>query len=305
MAGIRDFQCGLDVEKMIELGRYDQEFQVYGFSWYDDARYYYLSGDASSTYRVAFNKMLDGCAVTPVDSLLSRRPVPSGMYQQYNQATKIEMAKRLRVKYSTAFLKKMFELSQVKHSDAGYEPLHVLQNRLEGLFDRDRLDYFRATVDMAYIAKTIDQKQRELFLSWLKKNFKQMEDEIIPEEQYSNIYGGFAYCDSKNSWGLFINADPKIVYKEHQIHRIRKDIVFPIFWKKYWFAKMQQLPLMRERFSEEYATILRDKFGETIQIILDTNSQVLSSYVKKFRNAVVENRGTIEAVNLMFSWWNV
>lgn len=264
MAGIiRDIQCGMDVARMAELGRYDKEFLAYGFSWWEnDERAYYISGEGTKIYQVLWEKLIDQKCVTPVEQLMRRCTVPSGMAQTYSQENKVALAKYLQKNYTLCLFEALQSLSETEADDRALIYLQYLQEHLEGSFDRDKLNYFRALLDQTRIAKKISEHQYELMKQWLKKTYKQMENDIVVEEQYERTLGGFYYQTKMQTWSLYINADPILVYETWEKHLKVQDVVLPIFWKRYWFAAVQEGSLLRKRFKTDYDMLLGDGFAQ-------------------------------------------
>ena len=52
MGGMRDQLCSSDIAKMAELGRFDDEFMVYGCAWLEkETIYYYLTEQSTAACR--------------------------------------------------------------------------------------------------------------------------------------------------------------------------------------------------------------------------------------------------------------
>lgn len=309
MAGmIRDIQCGMDVARMAELGRFDKEFLAYGFLGVEGhERYYYISGDGGSVYKMAAEKLLAQQWVTPVTQLLWRRTVPSGMDQTFNQETKVALAKKIQTSYTEYLLEAMQQLNELPADDRALELLRTLQHHLEGTFDRDKLNYFQALLQQTRIARKITAVQYEDLCHWLEKIFRQMENDLIVEEQYERIFGGFCYQTSAGCWAIYINAEPVHVYETWEKHVQAGEYVFPIFWKKYWFSTMSEGRLLRERFKKDYIQLLEDPFGKTILNVQLLPSIIASTTYQDWLE-IVNQRGSKEdqiAMLLMGGYWQI
>lgn len=310
MAGIiRDMQCGLDVARMVELGRYGEEFLVYGFSWMEDGRrYYYLSSDGMQTYRTAWQKKLAHQWTTPVESYLLRQTVPSGRRQDLYQETKLMLGKQLEKQYSCQFFSLVADTAAEKRESDAFAVLQSIQRQLEGGFDRDRLTYFQSLVESVLIAKKITTNQYEQLQRWLQKNFKQMENDIFPEEQYDKTFGGFCYRKPKGKWKVYVNAQPGDVFKEWENCMKMGMQVFPIFWKRYSFASMSEGRQLRDVFKQAYVEILEDTgFGEKMLEIKQLKPTIDES-AYQYAHARLEGEGTLEekaAFYMLGSCWDV
>lgn len=262
---IRDEHCGTNVAKMAELGAYDEEFLAYGFSWYDNAtRYYFVSSDSHAVYRFAFQKMLEQQLVSPVEHILHRQAVPSGMKQAFQQQTKIRLAKQLQKHYSLDFFKKLTPLHKTTPNDSAVPILENLQHRLEGTFDNDQLHYFEALLHRACISKKITEERYRVFAQWLIKNYKQMEDDIVVEERYHQTMGGFCYKKPDGqSWNVMVNAQAGVVYEEWMQHLKKREIVTPIFWKEYWYPALHDIRTIRQTFKVALEQLMEGPCGQT------------------------------------------
>lgn len=305
---IRDVQCGMDVARMAELGRYDKEFLAYGFLWLENGeRHYYISGDGATTYQMAAEKLRDQQWVTPVMQLLWRRTVPSGMDQTFNQETKVALAKKIQASYTSQLVEALQQLNEATANDSALDALTMLQDKLEGTFDRDKLNYFRALWEQTRIARKITAVHYNAMLHWLEKNFKQMENDIVVEEQYERTFGGFYYQTEAGSWNIYINAEPVHVYETWAKHLQEGRSVFPVFWKKYWFAAMSEGRTLRERFKNDYVQLLKNTFGETIFQIQQLPSVVDASLYQQCLETIT-HQGTEDdraALLLMGGYWDV
>ncbi|MEE0510651.1 MAG: hypothetical protein UDG94_05420 [Peptococcaceae bacterium] len=305
---IRDIQCGMDVARMAELGRYDKEFLAYGFSWLEDKEtYYFISGDGVATYKMAAKKLMAQQWITPVTQILSRRSVPSGKDQKFNQETKVALAKKIQASHTSSLLIAMNQLNEAVADDRALSYLQVLQSQLEGTFDRDKLNYFRALLEQTRIARKITSAHYECMVRWLEKNFKQMENDIIVEEQYERTFGGFYYQTEAGSWNTYINAEPVHVYETWEKHLQEGRCVFPIFWKKYWFAAMSEGRKLRERFKNDYVQLLKDTFGEIIFQIQQLPSIVDVSLYQHCLETIA-NQGSADdraTLLLMGGYWDL
>lgn len=309
MAGvIRDIQCGMDVARMAELGRYDEEFLAYGFSWYEkEKRFYYLSNDSETCYELAHKKMLEQRCTTPIEQYLWRRPVPSGMYYEFKQQTQIALAKRLQERYTDRLFERIGHMIHVENTDSAFELLWSVKDRLEGRFHRDKLNYFQSILHAAYVAKKITSLQYEVIQKWLNNNFKQMENELIPEEQYEKAYGGFCYRTKTNNWGIYLNAQPLNVYEKWETYMKEGYLVFPIFWKKYWIASMGENKLLREKFKNDFIMVLQDHLGE-LMLQIKMLEPAVPSVVYEADWQALQKYGTVEEQNAWLIWgshWDI
>lgn len=304
---IRDEHCGTNVAKMAELGAYDEEFLAYGFSWYENTtRYYFVSSDSHAAYRFAFQKMLEQQLVSPVEHMLHRQAVPSGMKQEFQQQTKIQLAKRLQKNYSLEFFRKLISLNKTTPNNSAYPILESLQHRFEGTFDRDQLHYFEALLHRAYISKKITNESHHRFHQWLIKNYKQMEDDLVVEERYHQIMGGFCYKKSDGqSWNVMVNAQVGVVYEEWMQHLKKGEIVAPIFWKDYWYPALHDIRTIRQTFKTALTQLMEGPCGKTFLEVNQLPAVVEESACQKI-DAELQQHATKEeqeAFLLLRAYW--
>lgn len=309
MSGVvRDMQCSMDVGKMAELGRYAEEFIAYGFFWIDNQqRFYYLSENCMETYRFKQEKMLEQKIAFPVHSHLERRIVPSGMRQEYNQETKIILAKKIQNQYTAWFSNEVVKLIDGENTTIAFEVIAYLQNKLEGTFDRVRLNYFEAILQAAYIAKKISKEQYNIFCQWLRRNYKQMEDDIVVEEQYHRMWGGFCYRAKNGIWKLYMNAQPSNVYEQWERKMMSGYLVLPIFWKRYWFSSVTEGQKLKDIFKREFIAMLQDDFGEcALKIKTMTPAIDKEKFQEMYREiAQKDNREEMDAFILLGQLWDL
>ena len=257
--GVRDFQCSQEVEIMDKLGFIDEEFTAYGCAWREQGTvFYFLSGRQEEAQKFSLKKMKEQIWTTPVEQFMQRLSVPSGLYEELNQKTKVLLAKKMQLMYTSRLFDCIERVCSLERQGSAYEILCTLQEQLEGLFDRDKLNYFAAIVESTYIAGKLTAEQYTALQKWLTANFKQMEDDIVVEERYQRRIGGFYYRKPDDSLNLYVNAKEQFVYQQANVYMQKGYQVLPIFWKTYWSNTMENGKVAREQFQKDLQIVLAD-----------------------------------------------
>ena len=128
-----------------------------------------------------------------------------------------------------------------------------------------------------------------------------MEDDIIVEERYHKVYGGFYYKKSNGDINIYMNAEKSCVYEEWNQCLKKGYITFPIFWKTYWFASIEESRMLRQKFKDDMDVVLQESIGK---IILKTKQLPpaisLDSYYEE-----IEKIEDINALKLLGGYWDL
>lgn len=262
--GVRDFQCSQEVEIMDKLGFIDEEFTAYGCAWREQGTVFYFLSGSQEEVKIFSEKNERAIWTTPVEQFMQRLSVPSGLYEELNQKTKVLLAKKMQLMYTSRLFDCIERVCSLERQGSAYEILCTLQEQLEGLFDRDKLNYFAAIVESTYIAGKLTAEQYTALQKWLTANFKQMEDDIVVEERYQRRIGGFYYRKPDDSLNLYVNAKEQFVYQQANVYMQKGYQVLPIFWKTYWSNTMENGKVAREQFQKDLQIVLADGILERV-----------------------------------------
>ena len=128
MVAIRDLKCSQDIAEMAALGKFEEEFIVYGCCYVENGQVYYrVSTQEDELYLFIEQCMERGVYPSPVQRLLNRTLVPSGMQEEYLYQTKIMLAKQMQKNYPSALLKQFAVSAEQDDNDAAAAILYCIK----------------------------------------------------------------------------------------------------------------------------------------------------------------------------------
>jgi len=250
----RDVQAAKEVEKKAEFGWLDVEFSMYGCAYLDrkkDIMQYKVSARAEDIYL-----FLEQCGVYDiypsfVEKMTLKCPVPVGMKTLIEKEVKKELARELRKLYP----KELFVIldSYIIRNDSSAELLWRETDKLEGVFDEEKLNEFQSLVEYAYKYCILSKEEYDKLKIWLIDERKNMDDDINKELQGKNLYG-LLYEDGIGIKTV-VDARKENICKKIIEIEMRKGIVSPIYSKFYEYDKATPITAMSKSFRGE----LKDK----------------------------------------------
>lgn len=254
----RDVECGMDVSRMVELGKFDKEFTVYGCAYrHEGETYFAVSEHADTIYRLREKLQLKGVCPSNVMNYHVATSVPAGEIDEIWQDIKWELAKKLMKTYPDSFLDMLNELIDRPAKNIAWPYLQQWQKDLEGRFLKDWLSLFDKLVEECYLAKQLDEKHYQLLYTWSKKIWQQMEDDPVVKDIHHRTLSGFAYSDKRKAIQFKINAQYTQVCRKRQELMNQGYVVTPIYSETFWFQTQTQFPPKQNEFREKLSEMLK------------------------------------------------
>lgn len=252
----RDVECGMDVSRMVELGKFDKEFTAYGCAYRrENETYFAISEHADTIYRLREKLQLQGTCPSNVMSHHVATSVPAGTIDDIWQDVKWELGYKLMETFSEEFLDMLNELNQKPSKNTAWPYLKKWQEALDGRFLKDWLFLFDRLVIACYLAKQLDTTHYLLLKEWLDKTWRQMEDDAVIKDIHSRTLNGFAYLEH-GKITYKINAQYMHVCESRQKLLNQGYIVTPIYSETYWFQTQTQFPGKRKTYEEKLGKMM-------------------------------------------------
>lgn len=246
----RDIQCSMDVGRMAELGRFAEEFTVYGYAcWKDGEPYYRLSRDEKVICCFLEKRKLEGYVPTLVETHMQRSAVPSGMEEDIWQEEQLNLGADLMRYYSDSFLQELDQLGKIPATNAASALLENWREKLEGRFDRELQKVFDKITDFAFLSKQLTKGTYEDFCEWSRNNWTQMDDDVLIKDVHERTLYGFLF---ENDGKIIEDLDARFenVYRKRQDVVLKGLLATPIFEKTYWFRTQSDYTRIKQEFRE-------------------------------------------------------
>lgn len=266
MSFFRDVECGMDVSRMVELGKFDKEFTVYGFAYHQDSESKFtISEHAETMYRLREKFLLQGLSPSLIMSHHVATRVPAGAIDDIWMDIKYELGEKLMKAYPSGFLALLDAINQRPAQNGAWNLLRAFQQELDGRFLKDWQQLFDSVVTECYLAKKLDAAYYTPFSEWSRSIWRQMEDDPVQEDIHARTLHGFAYL-KQGKMQYKINAQYIHVCKKRDQLKNEGYIVTPIYSETYWYQTQSQFPDKRKAYEEKLASMMESCMAFMIEL---------------------------------------
>lgn len=232
---IRDLQVAEDIGARARLGWFDKEFDVFGVSYLKAGEQYYLiSSDADRIYDFQFEQLCQGVYCTPVETLVKKCPVPAGAEEEMARDIKVRLGKRMQKQYLPDFLQAFQAAFEDAANDSALPLLSPWQERIDGLFDAEKLALFETLVKFARSAKMLTAHSYEQLTDWISDVYADMGDDLIVKDVYRRDLYSLTYWESGRRHTIINAQKSRLSVKADELAE-RGILTTPIYGKTYWY----------------------------------------------------------------------
>ena len=265
----RDFKVAEDVGKMIELRRFEIEFEVYGtVYWEENQRYYLVSKNEELLYGKRKELGKQNKYPLPVQIWREKRLVPAGWEEDIEQDVKINLCRYLQKAYPESFWENILSVADSTENDVGVKVLDPIQEQLEGIFQADQLQLFDELSLMLYLRKNLTKNSYCNYQKWLKEIQQEMINDIKTKDIFSKKLFGFAYQKQGEQIQYQLNASQRLILEKRERLLCQNDIlVAPVFYQKIWYNYDYRLEQARNDFREKMKYLFDNNYFSTLQKI--------------------------------------
>ena len=205
---------------MVEMGRYAQEFTVFGSTfWREGERFYLVSSEADKIVEARLREDM-GSLATPINGWTISLLVPSGCAEEVGRTVRQMAAKRMAENYPPAYFKLAAQLAETVPNALAEPLLAQWQEELEGLFAKEQLALFAGALELAWQRGNVTAVGRQKFDQWLKRQRQDMVEDAGRMDRFGQIFYGGAYQKDDGQWAYFANAVKNAAYR--QLERCRE-----------------------------------------------------------------------------------
>lgn len=294
MVAIRDLKCSWDIAEMAALGKFEEEFIVYGCCYVENGQVFYrMSTQEDEMYLFVEQCMERGVYPSPVQSILNRTLVPSGMQDEYLYKTKIMLAKQMQEQYPSELLKQFAILAEIDENNNAAELLYRIKKSLVGCFVRERLELVQGIILFAYQQKKLTRQTYQDLQQWLAYVYRQMEDDVVIKKNVQRTFYGMAYRNEAGKVKYFTNARKSEVYKRREQLLCQGIWTTPIVQKTYYFEQQPNLSQIRTEFIQQMGQWMDGDYWQVLDTINQLSTGILPVQWKKLQEQSVLERNEV------------
>ena len=243
---------------MAEMGRYAQEFTVFGSTfWRNGQRFYLVSSEADKIVEAKLQESA-GMFSTPVDCWTISLLVPSGCEDEVGRTVRQLAAKKMAANYPPAYFELAEKLADTVPNALAEPLLYQWQEELEGLFAQEQLTLFAGALDLAWQRGNVTAAARQKFDQWLKR--QEMAGDGVQQDRFKQIFYGGAYQKDDGQWAYFANAIKNAAYRRLALCQEQGQLTSTLLAQCCWYnydyplrqARMDFLAHLQQIFDEAY-----------------------------------------------------
>lgn len=305
-AHTRDMEVAIDVSRMMELRRFEEEFVVYGRMFYEDGARQFLSG--SNEERIwAFGENRDNYMKYPFPLVKYsvKTTVPAGTEEIIMESMKIRLAKIMQRTYTHNFCAEFYQIAQSEPDNQAEEILQELQEKIVGLYSKSNLIAFEGLMNAAYRGKHLVDSSRFMLETWLQRERKEMENDPIVERRLQKTFYGFCYYKDgkiKN----YCNGEKARTYEKREALLIQGYLISAVYEKTYWHNGELTVQIMKDDFQHELQKVFDDIYFTYLLRIYQLPSCVdplsFDTLKKRYEK---ENTSVAQTIALYETYWGL
>lgn len=298
----RDFKVAEDVGKMMELRRFEVEFEIFGtVYWQDGKRHYLVSKSEDTLYYQLEPLALQDTYPLALQTWHESALVPAGWDEEIEQTIKVHFCHSLHDIYPEGFWHNIEKVTEAAINDSATQILDPLQDLLDGVFDSDQIQLFEGLLNRAYLRRNLTRRSYQMYAEWLREIRQEMVDDVVTKDVFNRELYGFAYQAENGKIQYYLNASQRLMHEKQEKHQKLGHLVTPIFQKKYWYnydyrldqVRVDFRELLKQLFNEEYFNMLSRLAALNVSVDTIVYNEILAMYHEQ------------DNVTLMNAWENL
>lgn len=302
----RDFKVAEDVGKMMELRRFEIEFELYGtVYWENGQRNYLASKNATMICKQIAELEVQNKYPLPLQVWREKCLVPAGWDEEIEQQVKVHFCQEMQRNYPIALWRAIDAVAEGNENDDGTNILDPIREYLEGIFQSELLQIFEGLLNILYLRKSLSQRSFQSYCDWIVEMRQEMINDVVVRDIFCKIFYGFAYQKGTDDVCYVMNASQQLIEEKRLKVLLREDmLVTPVFCKKYWYNYDYRLNQVRKDFENELRQLYSKSYFEVLNKIDDLPVAVdVAGYQEKQKQFQTEK--TLDVWKKLGRQWGV
>lgn len=267
----RDFKVAEDVGKMMELRRFEFEFELYGtVYWENEQRNYLVSKNEAVICKQIAELEVRNKYPLPLQVWREKCLVPAGWDEEIEQQVKVHFCQALQKNYPIALWKAIIAVAEGKENDNGTNILDPIQEYLDGIFQAELVQIFEGLLNLLYLRKNLSQRSFHAYCDWIAEMQQEMINNIVIKDVFSKAFYGFAYQKDAADIHYVVNASQQFIEEKRLKVLLEEDtLVTPVFCKRCWYNYDYRLNQVRKDFQDELQKLYGKSYFKVLNKIYD------------------------------------
>lgn len=306
MVAFRDLKVSQDIAKWAELGKFEQEFIVYGCCYLRDGqRYYHIGDQLVEVSRFAQARLLEGICTTPVVEWLNRVLVPSGLQDEYANISKLQLAQRMQQLYPQDVLSKFHTLAQTPPNDSAKPILTQLQHTMIACFDQKLIELAEGLALLAFQQKKITHESYDAFHDWVEDRYLQMADDVVIKKDIQRTLYAFSYRTKDGTVRYYCNAYESEAYKRHNALMCQGSYCTPIIRETFYYDQMPNMAEERKKYLKQLERWMDDEYWQIIDAICACPSVIGATEMCELKNSITGEKALEDLFGYYSTQWHI
>lgn len=259
--GSRDACCIAAVGDMAAMGRFDEEFNVYGLAYVANGHITYrVTPKVEDIYRFSAQSALDHIFPTRIHSYSVSTHVQAGMRDKIEREVKFALARKIQQLYPAEFFQQLTALSETPPKNEGYSILATLKDEIDGYFEEMACQLLEGTMLQFFDAKQLQRACFEQLYQWIAKIRRQLADAPSIQNGVLRTFYGFRYKDREGSLKTIVNAQYLSVWSEYMSQKRMGAICAPVLHWAQWFNDADKIYEGRQNFRRRLCELENDSY---------------------------------------------
>ncbi len=264
---IRDTKMADDAQQKLKLGWLDHEFTVYGTAYYTgDEMKFRVSNVSDKIYSFMDEAPVQDIYPSNLIRYTERCPLPAGMKEEKNLELKKDLARIMKKAYPKELFQILQSSAEVLRDNQAVSTLEKEREELEGCFDGVRLSCFQEVVRYSYQTLKLSRYDYNLFMKWIEREYKNLEDDFIPKQISEGNLFGMMYLENGKEHYVEDALREYIFERKFQLEQ-KGILTTPLYKQTFWYDYQSSFREARLRHTEKLNHIIREYYLVPIQQI--------------------------------------
>lgn len=264
---LKDVDTAIMIRELAELGCFAQDVGIFGYAWVNKSgKIMYTMSENELLILQSFEENLaERCCMTPIQVWHTRAALREETQEDIMLCLKLQLAKQMQDNFNRTYFDIMAELQDVTADDLAEEILENWQEELDGYFEEDALHLFEGAVQYAFEINHLRPRTYQNFMRWAQQTRKQMIQKMQVHDNFDRTFYGVAYREPGSSKYLYItNANENALYQQVRELDEKGKPHSPVYKKRYWFKRSNDLPQIRRTFEAELKQLMNEEYLERL-----------------------------------------
>lgn len=307
---LKDVDTAIMIRELAELGCFAQDIAIFGYAW--------LNNSGNIMYTMSENELLivqsfeenltERICMSPIQVWHTRAALREETQEDILLCLKLQLAKQMQENFNREYFEILQELQNVRPDDLAEDILDEWQQQLDGYFDEAALHLFEGAVQYAFEINHLTPRRYQDFMRWAQRTRKQMIQKMQVHDNVERTFYGVAYREmGSDKYMFFMNANENALYQQVRELDEKGKPHSPVYHKKYWYKRSNDLPQVRKQFETELKNLMDAEYLARLTALQTLPSAVSPAKWEECMDRMRQHcsETAVSSMNFWKNRWNV